>query len=64
MSPIAVQQPDEPTPPDDRGEPGVCRSCGAPVFWRITARGKATPHNPDGISHFATCPQASTWRKR
>lgn len=41
-----------------------CRSCGAVISWFITPRGKSAPLNPDGTSHFATCPQADRWRKR
>ncbi len=48
----------------DQGDPRTCRSCGAPVFWRITRKGTPAPFDPDGTSHFATCPQAATWRKR
>lgn len=39
-----------------------CRSCGAPVYW-IQPKDKLMPLNPDGTSHFATCPDADTWRK-
>jgi hypothetical protein len=42
---------------------GTCRSCGEPVAWCLTSRGKRMPLNPDGVSHFATCPQATAWRK-
>lgn len=43
---------------------GACRSCGAPVAWTVTAKGRAAPLNLDGVSHYATCPQADQWRKR
>lgn len=43
---------------------GECRSCRARVAWVVTAKGKRAPYNPDGISHYATCPQAATWRKK
>jgi hypothetical protein len=44
---------------------GRCRSCGAPIAWaKYSVDGKAAPFNPDGTSHFATCPQADQWRKR
>lgn len=48
-------------PPE--GDPGKCRSCGAPVIWGYTKAGKRCPFDPDGTSHFATCPQAKTWTK-
>jgi hypothetical protein len=42
----------------------TCRSCGARVAWLKTIKtGSLAPVNPDGISHFATCPQAPAWRK-
>lgn len=45
-----------------------CRSCGAPILWCITAKGKKMPVDvptDDGptTSHFATCPEANQWRK-
>lgn len=47
-----------------RDPPARCRSCGAVVLWCTTPAGKRAPVNRDGVSHFATCPQASDWRKR
>lgn len=41
-----------------------CRSCGAEISWFLTKAGKTAPLNPDGTSHFSTCPQAASWRKR
>lgn len=42
-----------------------CRSCHAPVAWaRHEHTLKKAPFNPDGTSHFATCPQSAEWRKR
>lgn len=45
-------------------EPARCRSCGDEIGWVVShvSRRKA-PINPDGTSHFATCPQADKWRK-
>lgn len=42
---------------------GKCRSCLAPVHWRMTDAGKSSPHNLDGTSHFATCPHAARHRR-
>lgn len=42
---------------------GTCRSCGQPIHWRLTEAGRRSPHNLDGSSHFASCPQADHWRK-
>lgn len=44
---------------------GKCRSCGAPVGWaRHSVTWKKAPFDPDGTSHFATCPDAQTWRRK
>lgn len=40
-----------------------CRSCNAEVLWCVTPHARLAPVDRDGVSHFATCPQASTWRK-
>lgn len=45
-----------------------CRSCGAPIIWCTTAKGKKMPvdvqeNDEPTTSHFATCPQAGQWRK-
>jgi hypothetical protein len=42
---------------------GRCRSCDAAILWAITPRGKKSPLDPDGASHFGTCPTAEQWRK-
>jgi len=42
----------------------TCRSCDAPIAWCTTPRGKRAPIDRDGVSHFATCPQAEAWRRR
>ena len=44
--------------------PSQCRSCKAPILWVETKNAKRAPLNPDGVNHFATCPQSSSWRKR
>lgn len=48
----------------ERGDVSTCRSCAAPIMWCRTPRNLRAPINPDGTSHFATCPQADAWRKR
>lgn len=40
-----------------------CRSCSALICWVRTPHGKRMPIDPDGTSHFATCPQADAWRR-
>jgi len=45
--------------------PSHCRSCGAKMLWVESVKNqRPAPINPDGTSHFATCPQADRWRKR
>lgn len=51
-------------PDGPKSEASRCRSCGAPVEWRMTAAGKRSPYDLDGTSHFATCPDAARWRRR
>lgn len=41
----------------------TCRSCGARITWG-ELNGKPHPFDDDGTSHFATCPDADTWRKQ
>lgn len=40
-----------------------CKSCRAPIRWGRKF-GKAHPFNPDGSSHFDTCPHAQRFRGR
>jgi hypothetical protein len=42
-----------------------CRSCKAPIYFipRPKQPEKSMPVNPDGVSHFATCPEAASFRK-
>lgn len=47
-----------------RKDEGRCRSCGAPIVWWVTPSGKLSPHDPDGTSHFATCPHADHHRQK
>jgi hypothetical protein len=42
----------------------LCAGCKATIYWIVTLKGKKMPVNPDGTSHFATCPQAATFRRR
>jgi hypothetical protein len=42
-----------------------CRSCRAPVGWAEHEHtGRKAPFNPDGTSHFSTCPDSDHWRRR
>jgi hypothetical protein len=44
-------------------KPKHCRSCDARVLWLTSKAGRHAPFDPDGKSHFATCPDAPEWRK-
>ena len=50
-----------PIPPASVPKP--CRSCAAPIHWIVTPHGKRMPANPDGTSHFSTCPNAAEHRR-
>jgi hypothetical protein len=42
----------------------TCRSCGARIAWLVTAAKRTlAPVNPDGTSHFETCPDTPGWLK-
>jgi hypothetical protein len=46
------------------GNPGKCSGCGASIYWMKHAQtGKAAPYDPEGSSHFATCPQAARFKR-
>lgn len=40
------------------GDPGRCTSCHAYVYWVTMHSGRKMPVDMDGITHFATCPNA------
>lgn len=47
------------------GRQVVCRSCGAPIHWGVTAGGQSVPIDPStGASHYTTCPDADVWSKK
>ena len=47
-------------------EPVPCRSCKALIYFipRPKDPAKKMPVNADGVSHFATCPEAAKFRSR
>lgn len=52
-------------PADKKERQTKCRSCGEPIIWKpYPTTGKLHPFNPDGTSHFGTCPQAKSWRRK
>jgi len=52
-----------PSPQTDNESSATCSSCGAPILWVVTQAGKRMPLDPDGTTHFATCPNADEHRK-
>jgi hypothetical protein len=46
------------------GEPGVCKGCGAAIYWLQHANGKRAPYTPEGLNHFADCREAARFRSR
>lgn len=45
-------------------DPDRCKKCGAKMYWILTKAGKASPLNVEGVSHFADCPHAPTFRRK
>lgn len=43
---------------------GKCRSCEQIIYWLKRKSGKPHPFNADGVSHFATCPNAEKHRPK
>lgn len=42
----------------------TCKKCHALIEWKATSTCKQTPVNLDGTSHWATCPDAASFRRR
>lgn len=40
-----------------------CRGCDAEVLWVTTPSGAKAPMDPDGMNHFATCPERDRFRR-
>ena len=51
---------------EPEGDRGICRApeCRAVIWWQVTAKGKRTPVNADGSSHFGNCPAAKSFSRR
>jgi hypothetical protein len=41
-----------------------CRGCGKPIQWKLTAKGRWTPEDPDGTPHWATCIRAADFKRK
>ena len=50
--------------PKEREADVSCWSCHRPIYWVLTDRGRRMPVDPDGMTHFATCPQGKQWSGR
>lgn len=61
---------------DGPGGHGICKSCGDPIRWLLTPKGKMMPTDARDVgadethfdherhkSHFETCRQADMWRR-
>lgn len=51
------------------GNPGKCGSeskpgCGAMIIWVTSKNNRPMPLNPDGVPHWANCPQAREHRRK
>ncbi len=46
----------------DINKPAICKGCGAKIYWIKTDNLRKMPIDPDGIPHFATCPNAAKFR--
>lgn len=44
--------------------PQTCNGCKARIYWITTPKGATCPVDPDGRSHFQTCPRAAEFSKR
>ena len=46
------------------GTEGKCRGCQADIFWVVHKNGKNVPYTPEGLNHFADCPEAGKFRRK
>lgn len=48
------------------GERSACRgpNCKQEIVFMLHRNGKLTPYNPDGTSHYTTCPDRDLFSKR
>jgi len=49
---------------NDLNKYSKCSGCRAKIYWIKTDNNKNMPIDPDGVSHFATCPAAVKFRKK
>ena len=48
------------------GNPVICKAegCGQEIWWVVTAKGRRTPVNADGSTHWGQCPGTSRFHRR
>jgi hypothetical protein len=60
--PVAQRRgPIYPIPPE--AEAAYCKGCDDRIYWVQTPAGRPMPVNPDGSSHWGTCPKAGLFRR-
>jgi hypothetical protein len=45
------------------GTEGICRGCGAGIWWVRHANDRPVPYSRKGINHFIDCPNAKDFRR-
>lgn len=45
------------------GDKGQCKGCGAEIWWLTHKNGRKGIYDPDGTSHFVTCPEATRFKR-
>lgn len=45
------------------GSPGVCRGCGARIYWARHNNGANVPYTEAGLNHFVNCSEREQFRK-
>ena len=64
---MATKFPETPEDLEEAGyEPGnvsTCRGCGQKIQWWKTPKGKNIPLDVDCKPHWATCPEAESFRR-
>jgi len=48
------------------GKKQLCKgpTCGQSIFWLQLTNGRTMPMDADGVPHWATCPDAETFKKK
>ncbi len=44
------------------GVPATCKGCGAQIYWLKHRNGKLTAYTPQGLNHFADCPERGRFK--